>query len=55
VVAFLVPFTVIQALTRRFDRHRRIARVTLPSWLFVAVSGLVVYVMAVHLYPLNSG
>src|SRR5271155_359167 len=49
VVAVLVPFTVVQALTRRFDRHRRIARVTLPSWLFVAVSGLVVYVMAVHL------
>ena len=55
VVAVLVPFTVFQALTRRFDRHRRIARVTLPSWLFVAVSGLVVYVMAIHLYPLTTG
>jgi putative membrane protein len=55
VVAVLVPFTVFRALTRRFDRHRRIARVTLPSWLFVAASGLVVYVMAVHLYPLNAG
>ena len=55
VVAVLVPVTVFLALTRRFDRHRRIARVTLPSWLFVAASGLVVYVMAVHLYPLNAG
>jgi uncharacterized membrane protein YozB (DUF420 family) len=26
--------------------------VTMPAWLFVAVSGLVVYVMAIHLYPI---
>ncbi len=52
-VAALVPLTLYNALTRRFDAHRRIARVTLPMWLFVAASGLVVYVMAVHLYPLN--
>ena len=52
-VAVLVPLTLFNALTRRFDAHRRIARVTLPMWLFVAGSGLAVYVMAVHLYPLN--
>ncbi len=52
-VAVLVPLTLYNALTRRFDAHRRIARVTLPMWLFVAASGLAVYVMAVHLYPLN--
>ena len=38
----------------RFATHKRLARVTLPLWLFVAASGLVVYVMAVHLYPLNA-
>ena len=54
-VAVLVPITVWNALKGRFAVHRRFARVTYPSWLFVAVSGLVVYVMAVHLYPLPPG
>jgi putative membrane protein len=52
VVAVLVPLTVFNALTGRFAVHRRFARVTFPAWLIVAISGLVVYGMAVHLYPL---
>lgn len=51
-VAALVPLTVYNALKGRFAVHRRLARVTFPSWMFVAVSGLIVYVMAVHLYPM---
>ena len=51
-VAVLAPITLYNALKGRFAVHRRFARVTYPSWMFVAVSGLVVYVMAVHLYPL---
>jgi putative membrane protein len=51
VVAVLVPITFYNAMRQRFATHRKFARVTLPAWLFVAVSGLVVYVMAVHLYP----
>ena len=51
VVAVLVPITFYNAMMGRFATHRRFARVTMPAWLFVAVSGLVVYVMAVHLYP----
>jgi putative membrane protein len=39
-------------MKQRFAIHRRFARVTMPAWLFVAVSGLVVYVMAIHLYPM---
>jgi putative membrane protein len=54
-VAVLVPLTLFNALKQRFAAHRRLARVTLPLWLFVAGSGLAVYVMAVHLYPLNAG
>jgi len=54
-VAILVPLTLFNALQKRFGVHRRLARVTLPMWLIVASSGLVVYVMAVHLYPLDSG
>ena len=54
-VAVLVPVTVFNAMKGRFAVHRRFARVTFPSWLFVAVSGLAVYGMAVHLYPLPPG
>ena len=54
VVAVLVPITFYNAVMQRFAVHRRFARVTMPAWLFVAVSGLVVYVMAVHLYPMPS-
>ncbi|MEZ5286571.1 MAG: DUF420 domain-containing protein [Vicinamibacterales bacterium] len=41
----LVLMTVSRALSARFDRHRRIARWTLPLWLYVSVTGVVVYVM----------
>lgn len=51
----LVPVTVTRALRARFDRHRRIARLTWPLWVYVGVSGVVVYLMAVHLYPYTGG
>ncbi|MBK8907302.1 MAG: DUF420 domain-containing protein [Rhodospirillales bacterium] len=51
----IVPITVYRAATGVFDRHRRIARWTWPLWMFVAVSGVIVYVMAVHLYPHAEG
>ena len=54
VVAVLVPMTFYNAMKGRFATHKRFARVTLPVWLFVAVSGLVVYAMAVHLYPMDA-
>ena len=47
----LVPLTLYRALTGRFDKHKRVARWTWPIWVFVGVSGVVVYVMAVHMYP----
>jgi len=50
-ITFMVPITVWRALSARFDKHRRIARWTWPLWMFVGISGVVVYVMAVHLYP----
>jgi putative membrane protein len=39
----MVLTTVFFALTRRFDRHRRIARFTYPLWLYVSVTGVLVY------------
>ena len=47
----LVPRVLYLAIRGRFDSHRRIARWTWPLWMFVGISGVVVYVMAVHLYP----
>lgn len=41
----MVLMTVSRALAAKFDRHRRIARWTLPLWLYVSVTGVVVYVM----------
>ncbi len=45
VVLPLAIVTVIQAARRRFDRHRRIARWTFPIWLYVSVTGILVYMM----------
>ncbi|HYU32217.1 MAG TPA: DUF420 domain-containing protein [Thermoanaerobaculia bacterium] len=44
-VPFLVGVTVWRASRRRWDRHVPIARVTLPIWLYVSVTGVVVYWM----------
>ncbi|RZK11246.1 MAG: DUF420 domain-containing protein, partial [Flavobacterium sp.] len=41
----LVLVTYVRALAERFDRHRKIARITFPLWLYVAVTGVVVYLM----------
>jgi uncharacterized membrane protein YozB (DUF420 family) len=41
----LVLVTLSRALSARFDRHRSIARVTLPIWLYVSVTGVIVYWM----------
>ncbi len=50
--ATIVPmalFTIYRAWTGRFAQHRRIARWTLPIWLFVSVSGVAIYWMQYHL------
>ncbi|MBP7588284.1 MAG: DUF420 domain-containing protein [Thermoanaerobaculia bacterium] len=44
-VPFLAAITLSRALARRFDRHKKIARWTLPIWLYVSVTGVVVYWM----------
>jgi uncharacterized membrane protein YozB (DUF420 family) len=48
-VPVLAIITLRRALAARFDKHRRIARWTLPIWLYVSVTGVVVYVMLYHL------
>jgi uncharacterized membrane protein YozB (DUF420 family) len=48
-VPVLAIITLRRGLAGRYDRHRRIARWTLPIWLYVSVTGVVVYVMLYHL------
>jgi len=51
--AAIVPMIIItlsRALRERFDRHRAIARWTYPLWLYVSVTGVIVYFMLYHLF-----
>ncbi|WP_366186574.1 DUF420 domain-containing protein [Flavobacterium ovatum] len=41
----LVLITYVRALAKVFDKHKKIAKVTFPIWLYVAVTGVVVYLM----------
>ncbi len=41
----LVLITYVRALAERFDRHKKIAKITFPIWLYVAITGVIVYVM----------
>lgn len=41
----LVLITYVRALATRFDKHKKIAKITFPLWLYVAVTGVVVYLM----------
>lgn len=53
ILAAIVPVLAIITLRRglggRYDKHRKIARWTLPIWLYVSVTGVVVYLMLYHL------
>jgi putative membrane protein len=51
VLPILAGVTLFRALRERFDRHRAIARWTLPVWLYVSVTGVVIYVMLYQWYP----
>ena len=46
----LAGITLWRAYHRRFDRHVRIARWTLPLWLYVSITGIVIYVMLYQMY-----
>src|SRR4051794_14554547 len=47
----LVILTVVPALRQRWDRHRRLARWTWPIWLYVSVTGVLVYLMLYVWFP----
>lgn len=51
VIVPLVILTFYRAFRGDFSRHRRIARITLPLWLYVSITGVIVYVMLYQIYP----
>ncbi|MCL5670618.1 MAG: DUF420 domain-containing protein [Acidobacteria bacterium] len=51
VIVPLALMTLYRAWRQRFALHKRIARWTLPIWLYVSVTGVIVYWMLYHLYP----
>jgi putative membrane protein len=50
VALYLAPVTLFRALRQRFDRHKKIARWTLPIWFYVSVTGVIIYFMLYHWY-----
>ena len=51
VIVPLVWITVYRAARGDFNRHKRIARWTLPLWLYVSITGVIVYLMLYQIYP----
>jgi uncharacterized membrane protein YozB (DUF420 family) len=50
----IVPFVIVtltRALRGQFLRHRAVARWTFPMWLYVSITGVVVYLMLYHIFP----
>ena len=41
----LVLVTYVRTLAQKFDKHKKIAKITFPIWLYVAVTGVIVYLM----------
>lgn len=50
IVIPLVLVTYVRALAQVFDKHKKIAKITFPIWLYVAVTGVVVYLMIAPYY-----
>jgi len=47
----MVGVTLFRALKRRFDPHRRIARWTWPVWMYVSVTGVLIYLLLYQIFP----
>lgn len=53
-VPFLAGVTIYLGIRDRREKHRRLARWTFPIWLYVSITGVVIYVMLYHLYPARA-
>jgi len=46
----MVLFTYVRALAGQFDRHKKLSKITFPIWLYVAITGVIVYLMIAPYY-----
>jgi uncharacterized membrane protein YozB (DUF420 family) len=53
VIVPMVIITLNRALRERFDKHKKIARWTWPLWMYVSVTGVVVYLLLYQIFPQN--
>jgi uncharacterized membrane protein YozB (DUF420 family) len=51
VIVPLVLMTLTRALRQRFDAHRKIARWTWPLWMYVSVTGVIIYLLLYQIFP----
>ena len=51
VIVPMILITLFRALRERFDKHKKIARWTLPLWMYVSVTGVVVYLLLYRIFP----
>ena len=51
VIVPMVIITVSRALRERFDQHKRIARWTWPLWMYVSVTGVIIYLLLYQIFP----
>jgi len=54
VIVPMIIVTLVRALSERYDRHRAIARWTFPLWLYVSVTGVIVYFMLYQWFSLKG-
>ncbi len=54
VIVPLILVTLRRAWMEKFDKHRRIARWTLPLWFYVSVTGVIVYLMVYQIYAVKG-
>lgn len=47
----IIILTFVRAYQRNWEKHRRIAKITFPVWLYVSITGVVIYWMLYHLFP----
>ncbi|NQW30070.1 MAG: DUF420 domain-containing protein [Ignavibacteria bacterium] len=52
-VPFLASITLFRGLKLQVEKHRKIARVTFPIWLYVSITGVLVYFMLYQWYPVS--
>jgi uncharacterized membrane protein YozB (DUF420 family) len=50
----MVIMTLSRALRERFDAHKRIARWTWPAWMYVSVTGVIIYLLLYQIFPQHS-